>query len=95
VSWFGFRRAASTHVVADDFVPGQRVLWIENPGEAPLTLTLQPWSDTVEVPPGHHARLKAHVSDDRDEFSVQYQSDARLNVYCPPQTTIAVVEKRP
>ena len=89
---FGLGRSAQP--LPNDFVAGERLLWIENKGRSDLRVMLEPWCDTVDVPPDQYARLVAHFADDRDEFLAQYYSDAFVAVYCPPATTVAVVEKR-
>lgn len=92
MSWF--RRRATVHPQATDFVAGERSLWIENRGSFDLRVMLEPWCDLVDVPPGQYAKLTAHFTDDRDEFLAQYYPDACVSVYCPPETTLTVVEKR-
>ena len=74
--------------------PQRRELWLENNGSRDLTVMLEPWCTIVEVPPKQWARLDATFEDDQDEYHVQYEQDAYLGVYCPPDTTIEVVTER-
>jgi hypothetical protein len=77
-----------------DFIKGERLLWIENRGDQELRIMLEPWCNTVDVPPGQFAKLTAFFMDELDEFHIQHHSDRYLGVYCPPETTITVVEER-
>ena len=70
------------------------MLWIENTGDRNLRVMLEPWCQIVDVPPAQFAKLVATFSDETDEYHVQYDSDAYLGVYCPPDTTIEIVEER-
>ena len=74
--------------------PQRRELWLENVATRDLRIMLEPWCTIAEVPPKQWAKLEATFEDSRDEYHVQYDPDAYLGVYCPPDTTIEVIAER-